>query len=120
MQIFYVSRKKNQPPSKKLDLSRNGRQPRAVYLIAGYLIDRQYVPGLIKNNTQTAVINIINLRIIYKLDVSYARQHTFSKVTVTIFFDNYIYDSDNGSGTEIKKNNYKKLQLINKASASHC
>ena len=40
---------------------------------------------LIKNNTQTAVINIINLRIIYKLDVSYASQHTFSKVTVTIF-----------------------------------
>ena len=38
-----------------------------------------------KNNTQTAVINIINLRIIYKLDVSYASQHTFSKVTVTIF-----------------------------------
>ena len=36
-------------------------------------------------NTQTAVINIINLRIIYKLDVSYASQHTFSKVTVTIF-----------------------------------
>ena len=47
--------------------------------------------SLIKNNTQTAVINIINLRIIYKLDVSYASQHTFSKVTVTIFFDNYIY-----------------------------
>ena len=40
---------------------------------------------LIKNNTQTAVINIINLRIIYKLDVSYASQHTFSKVPVTIF-----------------------------------
>ena len=37
------------------------------------------------DNTQTAVINIINLRIIYKLDVSYASQHTFSKVTVTIF-----------------------------------
>ena len=32
--------------------------------------------------TQTAVINIINLRIfISKLDVSYASQHTFSKVT---------------------------------------
>ena len=31
---------------------------------------------MIKNNTQTAVINIINLRIIYKLDVSYASQHT--------------------------------------------
>ena len=51
------------------------------------------------NNTQTAVINIINLRIIFKLDVSYASQHTFSKVTVT----NFIYDSDKGSGTEIKK-----------------
>ena len=38
-----------------------------------------------ENNTQTAVINIINLRIINKLDVSYASQHTFSKVTVTIF-----------------------------------
>ena len=38
-----------------------------------------------KNNTQTAVINIINLRIIFKLDVSYASQHTFSKVTVTNF-----------------------------------
>ena len=39
----------------------------------------------LKNNTQTAVINIINLRIIFKLDVSYASQHTFSKVTVTNF-----------------------------------
>ena len=32
--------------------------------------------SMIKNNTQTAVINNINLRIIYKLDVSYASQHT--------------------------------------------
>ena len=32
--------------------------------------------SLIKNNTQTAVINMINLRIIYKLDVSYASQHS--------------------------------------------
>ena len=59
--------------------------------------------SLIKNNTQTAVINIIYLRIIYKLDVSYASQHTFSKVIVTIFRQPYIYDSDKGSGTEIKK-----------------
>ena len=44
----------------------------------------QLTSYLIKNNTQTAVINIINLRIIYELDVSYASQHTFSKVTVTI------------------------------------
>ena len=52
------------------------------------------------------VINIINLLILYKLDVSYASQHTFSNVTVTIF-DNcmYMYKSDKGSGTEIKKNN---------------
>ena len=28
--------------------------------------------SLIKNNAQTAVINIINLRILYKIDVSYA------------------------------------------------
>ena len=35
---------------------------------------------LIKTNTQTAVINIINLRILYKLDISYASQQTFSKV----------------------------------------
>ena len=47
--------------------------------------NRKTCESLIKNNTQTAVINIINLRIIYKLDVSYASQHTFSKVTVTIF-----------------------------------
>ena len=59
--------------------------------------------SLIKNNTQTAVINIINLRIIYKLDISYASEHTFSKVTVTIFRQLHIYDSDKGSGTEIKK-----------------
>ena len=62
---------------------------------------REYLFVLIKNNTQTAVINIINLRI----DVSYASQHTFSKVTVTIFRQLFIYDSDKGSGTEIKKNN---------------
>ena len=41
--------------------------------------------SLIKNKTQTAEINIVNQRILYRLDVSYARQHTFSKVTVTIF-----------------------------------
>ena len=45
---------------------------------------------LIKKITQTAVINIVFQRIFFKeLDVSYASQHTFSKVTVTIF-ENYI------------------------------
>ena len=73
--------------------------------------------------TQTAVINIVNLRIIYKLDVSYASQHTFSKVSRYKFLTTiYIYASDKGSGTEIKKKQssqwiYKKKQLINKASA---
>ena len=57
----------------------------------------------IKIRTQTAVINIINLRILYKLDVSYAGQHTFSEETVTIFWQLYLYESDKGSGTEIKK-----------------
>ena len=46
--------------------------------------------SLIKKRTQTAVINIVFQRIFIKLDVSYASQHTFSKVTVTIF-ENYIY-----------------------------
>ena len=46
--------------------------------------------SLIKKITQTAVINIVFQRIFIKLDVSYASQHTFSKVTVTIF-KNYIY-----------------------------
>ena len=45
-----------------------------------------------KKITQTAVINIVFQRIFIKLDVSYASQHTFSKVTVTIF-ENYIYIS---------------------------
>ena len=45
--------------------------------------------SLIKKITQTAVINILFQRIFIKLDVSYASQHTFSKVTVTIF-KNYI------------------------------
>ena len=45
---------------------------------------------LIKKITQTAVINIVFQRIFIKLDVSYASQHTFLKVTVTIF-ENYIY-----------------------------
>ena len=40
---------------------------------------------MVKYRIQTAVINIKNLGILYKLDVSYASQHTFSKVTVTIF-----------------------------------
>ena len=35
-------------------------------------------------------LNILFQRIFIKLDVSYASQHTFSKVTVTIF-ENYIY-----------------------------
>ena len=56
-------------------------------------------------------MNIINLRIIYKLDVSYASQHTFSKVTVTIFWQLYIYDSDKGSGTEIKKKTILTVNL---------
>ena len=34
------------------------------------------------DRTQTAVINII--RIVYKLDILHASQHTFSKVTITI------------------------------------
>ena len=44
--------------------------------------------SLIKKITQTAVINIV----LQRIDVSYASQHTFSKVTVTIF-ENYIYIS---------------------------
>ena len=58
----------------------------------------------IKNKTQTAVINIINFfyAFLYKLDVLYASQHTFSKVTVTIL-TNLLYNSDKGSGTKIKK-----------------
>ena len=46
--------------------------------------------SLIKKIRQTAVINIVFQCIFIKLDVSYASQHTFSKVTVTIF-ENYIY-----------------------------
>ena len=46
--------------------------------------------SLIKKITQTAVINIVFQRIFIKLDVSYASQHTFSKVTVTILYI-YIY-----------------------------
>ena len=49
---------------------------------------------MIKKITQTAVINIVFQRIFTKLDVSYASQHTFSKVTVTIF-KNYIYIVNN-------------------------
>ena len=48
--------------------------------------------SLIKKIKQTAVINIVFQRIFIKLDDSYASQHTFSKVTVTIF-ENYIYIS---------------------------
>ena len=33
---------------------------------------------------------MVNQCILYRLDVLYARQHTFSKVTVTIF-ENYLY-----------------------------
>ena len=44
--------------------------------------------SMVKKITQTAVINIVFQRIFIKLDVSYASQHTFSKVTVTIF-ENY-------------------------------
>ena len=36
--------------------------------------------SLIKNKTKTAVINIREFLHLYKLDVSYAIQHTFSKV----------------------------------------
>ena len=55
--------------------------------------DDDYLPlriTLNKKITQTAVINTVFQRIFIKLDVSYASQHTFSKVTVTIF-ENYIY-----------------------------
>ena len=43
-----------------------------------------------KKITQTAVMNIVFQCIFIELDVSYASQHTFSKVTVTIF-ETYIY-----------------------------
>ena len=46
--------------------------------------------SLIKKITQTAVMNIVFQCIFIELDVSYASQHTFSKVTVTIF-ETYIY-----------------------------
>ena len=46
------------------------------------------------------MINIINLRIIYKLDVSYASQHTFSKVTVTIFLTTIYSCFEKGCPTE--------------------
>ena len=45
---------------------------------------------LYKKITQTAVMNIVFQCIFIELDVSYASQHTFSKVTVTIF-ETYIY-----------------------------
>ena len=52
--------------------------------------ERCWHRGLIKEITQTAVINIVFQRIIYiELDVSYASQHTFLRVTVTTF-ENYI------------------------------
>ena len=41
--------------------------------------------SLLKKITQTTVINIVFKRSFIELDVSYASQHTFSKVTVTIF-----------------------------------
>ena len=50
--------------------------------------------SLIKKITQTAVINIVFQRIFIELDVSYASQDTFSKVTVAIF-KNYIYIVNN-------------------------
>ena len=68
------------------------------------------------------VKNFAPYAFLYKLDVLYASQLTFSKVTVTIF-DNYvrIHESDKGSGTEIKKTILTvKLQQISKASAFNC
>ena len=44
------------------------------------------------------MINTINLHILYYSDVSYASQHTFSKVTVKIFTTIYIIVK-RGSGT---------------------
>ena len=41
------------------------------------------------NLKQTAVINIVRLRILIEFNVSYAQQHTFSKVAVTNF-ENYL------------------------------
>ena len=40
--------------------------------------------SLIKNKTQTELINIVNLRILYQPNVSYAGQHTLSKVIYTL------------------------------------
>ena len=57
--------------------------------------------SLIKKITQTAVINIVFQRIFIKLDVSYAGQHTLSKVTVTTF-KNYIYIVNNRGLEELK------------------
>ena len=66
--------------------------------------------SLIKKITQTAVINIVFQRIFIKLDVSYASQHTFSKVTVTIF-KNYIYIVNN-RGLEPRLRKIKETLFI--------
>ena len=74
---------------------------RKIYISESSYMYREVRNIYIRNNTQTAVINIINLRIIFKLDVSYASQHTFSKVTVTNFWQLFIYGSDKGSGISV-------------------
>jgi len=55
----------------------------------------KYNITLIKKITQTAVINIVFKCIFIELDVSYASQHTFSKMTVTIFENCYTYIINN-------------------------
>ena len=70
------------------------------YLILAYKLLFLGHRSLIKKITQTAVINIVFQRIFIRLDVSYASQHTFSKVTVTIFLKTiYISRKQKGSGT---------------------
>ena len=66
---------------------------------------------------------MVNQRIFNRLDVSYANQHTFSKVTITRF-RNYLYNYEKGSVTEIKKTEFhvktvcpEKLQFITGATS---
>ena len=59
--------------------------------------------SMIKNIKQTAVINIIKNRILLKLDVSYAKQHTFSKVRPLKTRKLFIYRNVRGLEPRLRK-----------------
>ena len=85
-------------------------------------------PSFIKDKTQAAVINIVSFRIFYRIDVSYANQHTFSYQVKRKWWDYIpVFKNYKGSGMRLRifkkilnSNEYKRQQLTKQQFHCRC